>query len=74
MFTVRVAVALVVELLRTTEVLSNEQETPVAAACGGIKAQVSATVPLKPVSELTVTVEDPGSPAAVMEIGTAETE
>jgi hypothetical protein len=72
-FTVRVAVWLVVELLSATEDLSKEHEIPVAAACGGTKEQARSTVPLKPVVELTVTVDGPESPAAAIVIGVAET-
>jgi hypothetical protein len=74
--TVKVAVALVVELLSVTDAVGwppNAHEIPVAAGCGGTKAQVRFMVPLKPLVELTVTVEGPDIPADDIVIGVAET-
>ena len=77
----KVAVALVVEALRSTEVVGpavgavNAQETS-AEVEAGLSAQESETVPLKPAVELTMIVDVPELPGAEMEMaeGVPETE
>ena len=76
--TFKVAVALVVELLRATDVVEPAvgelKEHEICAVAEAGEAQERVTVPLNPEDELTVIVELPEPPAEAIVTGSAATE